>query len=263
MRRVTFNSPSTRPVGDRLQYILALATRRCTTQITVSDVLSARTVYGGPAILRTSGRRRLARHVHFFGELIHPDGQGVRGLLYGSGSLDKYSIRAMTWQGATGAPQQSFRHYAILSFMRSIEKTVARNKVRVATIHPWFADTNILPFPVKLALAGIPLTPVDHIAAAIFYAATDPDPKTNGLPWVLPDEGPVFRLDRERLTLGVYGLLNQRVRRLTTFSANARLYVLLVRDLTRLFFGKGILAIVLLFGFAYELRSGLVEWPFS
>ncbi|KAI0043269.1 NAD(P)-binding protein [Auriscalpium vulgare] len=167
-----------------------------------------------------------------------------------------------SWQGIPLAPQYSASKHAVLGFMRSIEKIVARDNVRVATIHPWFADTNILPFVVKLALAGIPLTPVDRIAAAIFYAATDPDPETNGLPWLLPDEGPVFRVDREQLTLGVYGLMDQRVKRLGTFAENVKLSVLLVRDLIKLFFGKSIVAIVPLLAFAYALRSGLVEWPF-
>ena len=74
-------------------------------------------------------------------------------------------------------------------------------------------DTSILGLPVKLLLAGIPLTPVPRIAGAIFRAATDPDFATSGCPWVLPDDGPVIRVEKEALRAGVYDMLSDRVRR--------------------------------------------------
>jgi hypothetical protein len=64
----------------------------------------------------------------------------------------------------------------------------------------------------KLVLAGIPLTPIERVSGAIFYAATDVDSSSNGSAWVLPDEGPVFRLEKETLTGGVYDMLAERVR---------------------------------------------------
>lgn len=75
------------------------------------------------------------------------------------------------------------------------------------------ADTSIVPVTVKLALAGIPLTPIPRIAGAILRSATDPNPESSGCPWMLPDEGPVFRLERENLTTGVYELINARAAR--------------------------------------------------
>lgn len=44
----------------------------------------------------------------------------------------------------------------------------------------------------------------------MFYAATDPDMETSGSVWVLPDDGLVLRLEKERLTEGVYKILNDR-----------------------------------------------------
>ena len=62
-------------------------------------------------------------------------------------------------------------------------------------------------------LAGLPLTPVPRIAGAVFRAATDPDAATSGCPWVLPDDGPVIRVEKEELRAGVYGMLDARIRR--------------------------------------------------
>ena len=76
-----------------------------------------------------------------------------------------------------------------------------------------FVDTGIVPLVARIALAGIPMTPIERIAGAIVLCATDPDPETNGLPWLLPDEGPVYRLSREELVEGVYDMVNKRVLR--------------------------------------------------
>jgi hypothetical protein len=61
-------------------------------------------------------------------------------------------------------------------------------------------------------MAGIPLTPVDRVAGAIFYAATDPNMETSGCPWLLPDDGYVFLLEKEQLKEGVYKMVNARTR---------------------------------------------------
>jgi len=60
-------------------------------------------------------------------------------------------------------------------------------------------------------LAGIPLAPIERVAGAIVYAATDPDMETSGCTWLLPDDGYVFRLEREELKEGVYKMINARV----------------------------------------------------
>jgi hypothetical protein len=71
-------------------------------------------------------------------------------------------------------------------------------------------DTAIVPVPIKLLLAGIPLANVPRIAGAIIYAATDPDPETNGSAWLLTDDGPVFMVPREEFKMGVYKMIDDR-----------------------------------------------------
>lgn len=65
-------------------------------------------------------------------------------------------------------------------------------------------------------LAGIPLTKVEKIAGAIFYAATDPDESTNGSSWILADDGEVFMLPKEEFKLGVYAMMDQRINGIRT-----------------------------------------------
>jgi hypothetical protein len=62
----------------------------------------------------------------------------------------------------------------------------------------------------KVALAGIPLTPIERITGAIFYSATEPDRATNGSVWLVQGDEPVFRLEQKRLTTGLYHLINER-----------------------------------------------------
>jgi hypothetical protein len=77
------------------------------------------------------------------------------------------------------------------------------------------ADTPIVSTGFKLFMAGIPLTPVSRIGGAIFKAATDADPETNGAVYTLPDDGETFRLNHTQLTLdeGVYKTIKTRARR--------------------------------------------------
>ncbi|KAF8825377.1 hypothetical protein HHX47_DHR7000220 [Lentinula edodes] len=76
-------------------------------------------------------------------------------------------------------------------------------------------DTGILPTPLKVFLAGCPLTPVPRIAGAIIYAASHPDPATSGCAYVLPDDGPVFKVPREEFKAGVYQLLEGKLQSIT------------------------------------------------
>jgi hypothetical protein len=122
-----------------------------------------------------------------------------------------------------------------------MDPIAAEDNIRLAAIHPWFAgkghppltpptranvchvsefkflkkneDTSILGLPEKIFLAGLPLTPVPRIAGAVFRAATDPDIATSGCPWVLPDDGPVIRVEKEALRTGVYDAISRRMLR--------------------------------------------------
>ncbi|KAH9980435.1 NAD(P)-binding protein [Russula compacta] len=141
-----------------------------------------------------------------------------------------------SWAGIANAPQYSASKHGVLGLMRALDLITETNNIRIAVIHPWFADTSILGLPVKLFLAGLPLTPVPRIAGAVFRAATDPDVATSGCPWVLPDDGPVIRVEKEALRAGLYEILDRRLRRVNSL-ANAVLdWARLARDLGRILF---------------------------
>jgi NAD(P)-dependent dehydrogenase (short-subunit alcohol dehydrogenase family) len=141
-------------------------------------------------------------------------------------------LNTASWRAMTGGNLYAASKHAVLGLMRSKYPLFATENIRIACIHPFYAgkhphlytdsqpilfaipDTAIVPAVAKVLVAGIPLTPVERIAGAIFYAATDPEPGTSGSAWMLLDDGPVFRLDREELKEGVYGIINQRIKRL-------------------------------------------------
>ena len=118
-----------------------------------------------------------------------------------------------SWQCVPGAPLYNGSKHAILGIMRSFETTASLlpKPLRLGCIHPFFADTNILSSPVKLALAGIPFTTKERVAGAIFYATTDPDESTNHASWLLADDGEVFLVPKEHFKLGVYAMIDERV----------------------------------------------------
>jgi len=99
----------------------------------------------------------------------------------------------------------------ILALMRSMDPLFAQQGMRIATIHPFFVDTGpMFPTPMKILVAGVPITPVARVAGAIVYASTSPDPATSGCAYMLPDNGPVFKLPRDEFKLGVYKVIDER-----------------------------------------------------
>ncbi|KAG5639461.1 hypothetical protein H0H81_001583 [Sphagnurus paluster] len=95
-------------------------------------------------------------------------------------------------------------------------------------------DTNIIPIAARLFLAGIPLTPVPRIAGAIIYAATNPDPETNGVAFLLTDDGPVFMVPREEFKMGVYKMIDERANALLKGASGLGYYFRLLGDLRRI-----------------------------
>lgn len=91
----------------------------------------------------------------------------------------------------------------------------------VLSNHGRVKDTAIVPAVVKIFMAGIPLTPVPRIAGAIFLAATDATPGTNGAVYTLPDDREVFRITNVDLNEGVYALINARAERLIAYVQTA------------------------------------------
>lgn len=130
-----------------------------------------------------------------------------------------------------------------------------KEKIRFGIVCPWFADTAIVPVPVKLVMAGLPLTPVDRIGGAIFKAATDSNPESNGGVYTLPDEGDVFRIDRPdlRLDKGVYKMLNDRVDFLRSLDKRGRRTVAIIKDVTKILGPK-------IFWFGLTAAIGVLAW---
>jgi hypothetical protein len=140
-----------------------------------------------------------------------------------------------SWVGLSTAQQYTAAKHGVLGLMRSLDPVVEGKDIRTACIHPWFtgklfylltsfcffspqcAETNIIDMKTKALILGMPMTPVERVAGAIFRAATDPDPATSGCPWVLPDDGPVLLLKKEVLHEGVYEMMNNRVARIQRY----------------------------------------------
>jgi len=87
------------------------------------------------------------------------------------------------------------------AFMRSIYLPCLLDGIRPGVIHPWFVDTALVSTYSKVGLAGVPITPVERVAGAIVYASTDPDMETSGCPWLLPDDGYVFRNSLRKVSI--------------------------------------------------------------
>ena len=64
-------------------------------------------------------------------------------------------------------------------------------------------------------MRGLPLLPIQRVAATLLCVATHPDKRTSGLPWTMPDAGHVFRLKTGVINEGVYAEMNRRARQLS------------------------------------------------
>jgi len=124
-----------------------------------------------------------------------------------------------------GAAQYNSSKHAVLGLMRGLRWPFIGNDLRIAMVAPWFVDTALLTTTNKVLIAGLPKTPASRVAGAMFLAATDDDPDSNGAAYTLPDDGEVVRVDNMRLTEGVYKLLDARVERIIGFRKNLKVYV--------------------------------------
>ncbi|KAF8830904.1 hypothetical protein HHX47_DHR1000337 [Lentinula edodes] len=118
-----------------------------------------------------------------------------------------------SWEAIPLAPMYTASKYAIRGLMRSIYPLARNDNIRVACIDPTWADTQLLPASARLVLIGTQLLPVARIAQTILHAAVDPDDATSGCSWLLLDDGPVMRLERENIYEGTYGIINNRIAR--------------------------------------------------
>lgn len=114
-----------------------------------------------------------------------------------------------SWQKMPNGKIYCAAKHGVLGLGRSLTPFCDSNMIRISIIHPWYSDTAMVPSEVKLMLSGIPLTPVERIAGAVFYSATESDPETNGSTWLIQSDEQVCRLEPEILTTGVYALVNK------------------------------------------------------
>ncbi|KAF8740183.1 hypothetical protein AX14_008369 [Amanita brunnescens Koide BX004] len=158
-----------------------------------------------------------------------------------------------SWLALPKAELYAASKHAVLGLMRSFTDQFASQDIRISCIHPFYADTAILPPIVKVILAGIPLATVPRIAGAIFYSATNPDPETSGNAWLILDNGPVFRVPKEEFKLGVYKMIDERRNALLKIATGVAHCGNAVRDLTRVL-GKPLLGILL------AIVAGALGW---
>jgi len=65
----------------------------------------------------------------------------------------------------------------------------------------------------RIMIAGIPLVPIERVGGTIILAATDSNMSSTGAAWLIPDSGPLLRLNREVVKGGVYDIIADRNRR--------------------------------------------------
>ncbi|KAG7446651.1 NAD(P)-binding protein [Guyanagaster necrorhizus] len=160
-----------------------------------------------------------------------------------------------SWKAIRRGTMYSASKHAVLGTMRSLHPDFAEQDIRISVVSPFFADTPIVALPIKLLLAGIPLTPVTRIVGAIFYSATDPDPDSNGSAWLLLDDGPVFQVSKEDFKLGVYKVLDDRINSLQKGVTGLVYYSRLVKDVIRLL--KAPLTLTLLGGLIWHQQNSI------
>ena len=102
-------------------------------------------------------------------------------------------------------------------------------------------------------MTGIPFVPVSRVAGAVFIAATDATPNTQGAIYSLPDEKEVFRIPHMQIDGGFYEVLNKRVNRVFGFAHTVRSFIgytkLVLGPLSKVAFAAGVAY------FAYQQAS--------
>ena len=76
-----------------------------------------------------------------------------------------------------------------------------------------YKDTAIVPQGLKAVMNGMPLSPIHRVAGSIVLAITDPDPRTHGAAYTIPDEREVFLIPHTELNDNVFSLLSERAKR--------------------------------------------------
>ncbi|KAJ7359486.1 hypothetical protein DFH08DRAFT_686304 [Mycena albidolilacea] len=173
-----------------------------------------------------------------------------------------------SWEAVPLAPMYTSSKYALRGLMRSLYPLMKRDAIRIACIDPVWADTQLLSTAARVVLLGSELLPVSRIAQTVLCAAADPDDTTSGCSWLMPDNGPILRLQRESIDEGTYKMINDRIARFKMYAVFRLLrrkilliYFSLERDVKLIMrqvwriFGKGI---ILFMGVVGVLLSGII-----
>jgi len=118
-----------------------------------------------------------------------------------------------SWQASPQGVVYSASKHAVLGLARAMYVPLATRGIRVAVVHPFFTDTGLMTTMNRIAVAGIPLLPIERVAGTIVFSSTDPDTASTGAVWLLPDDGPLLRLEKEIIKGGVYDVIAERNRR--------------------------------------------------
>ncbi|KAJ7092520.1 hypothetical protein C8R43DRAFT_1141915 [Mycena crocata] len=128
-----------------------------------------------------------------------------------------------SWEAIPITPMYTCSKFAVRGLMRSLYPLVKHDGIRIGCVDPIWADTPLLSTTARLVLTGTELVPVSRIAKTVLYATTDPDATTSGCSWLLPDNGPVLRLEKETIQAGTYPLINRRIENIKIFTRDATL----------------------------------------
>ncbi|KAF8872595.1 hypothetical protein CPB85DRAFT_1237546, partial [Mucidula mucida] len=116
-----------------------------------------------------------------------------------------------SWQALPRACLYTATKHAVLGLMRSIYPVFSDLNIRIAVLHPFFAETDLLYPHIEPLPFEFPLSPITRVAGAIFYTATNPDSETSGASWIVLDDGPLYAVPKEELRVGLYDKLNQLI----------------------------------------------------
>ena len=117
-----------------------------------------------------------------------------------------------SWQASAQGVVYSASKHAVLGLARAMYGPLSARGIRVAVVHPFFTDTGLMTTMNRVAVAGIPLLPIERVAGTIIFSSADPNIASTGAVWLLPDDGPLLRLEKEIVKGGVYDVIAERNR---------------------------------------------------
>jgi len=136
-----------------------------------------------------------------------------------------------SWQASAQGVVYSASKHAVLGLARAMYGPLSARGIRVAVVHPFFTDTGLMTTMNRVAVAGIPLLPIERVAGTIIFSSADPNIASTGAVWLLPDDGPLLRLEKEIVKGGVYDVIAERNRQFIGTVTRLRVAADLVRVL--------------------------------